>query len=76
MSNNPVVDLNMTSAIQMPKTKSVEGKLWETLRELAETEGRIKLFSTLKSWGVATNDIRNVLFGKTTYQLDGPSIKP
>ena len=39
------------------KTKTVEGRLMETLRCLARTEGNLYLFTTLKSFGLSTNDI-------------------
>ena len=58
----------MVPKSQEPKTKSVEGKLWETLRELADTEGKIKLFNTLKLWGIATNDVRNFLKKQTIHR--------
>ena len=44
---------------QACKQKSVEGKLWRTLRSLADTEANVYLFSTLRSLGLATNDVRN-----------------
>ena len=44
---------------RVPQTKSVEGQLWKTLQKLAETEGVIKLLSTLKLLGLATNDVHS-----------------
>ena len=37
----------------------MEGKLWETLLKLAVTEANVHLFSTLKSLGLATNDVKH-----------------
>ena len=50
------------------KIKSVEGKLWETCRALAGTEGRIHLFNTLKSLGLATNDVKNFVQKQTIHR--------
>ena len=57
--NNLLSNLNTVSSPKTQMTKSVEGKLWETLRSLAVTEGNIRLFHTLKNWGLATNDVSN-----------------
>ena len=45
--------------VMVQKQKSVEGKLRETLLKLAETEAKIHLFSTLKTLGLATNDVKH-----------------
>ena len=58
---------NMVPKSQEPMTKSVEGKLWETMRKLAETEGTLKLLNTLKSWNLATNDISNFVHKQTIH---------
>ena len=58
MSDKNVIDLNEAPS-QVPETKSVEGQLWKTMRKLAETEGVIKLLSTLKILGLATNDVNS-----------------
>ena len=50
------------------KIKSVEGKLWETCRALAGTEGNIYLFSTLKSLGLATNDVKHFVEKQTIHK--------
>ena len=42
---------------QAQKIQTVEGQLWMTYKALAETEGRVHLFSTLRNMGLATNDI-------------------
>ena len=39
--------------------KTVEGRLWTTLKALAAEEGNIRLFNTLMNKGLATNDVRN-----------------
>ena len=42
--------------------------MWKTLKCLAETEGTIHLLSTLKSRGLATNDIRNFVVKQTVHK--------
>ena len=61
-SPNPV-DLNTVPKAQ--SMKSVEGKLWGTLKLLAGTEGNIYLLSTLIKMGLATNDVRHFVFKQT-----------
>ena len=39
--------------------KSVEGRLWLTLKRLAAAESNIRLFHTLIKRGLATNDVQN-----------------
>ena len=41
------------------KTKSVEGRLWGSLKALAVTEGNIFFLTTLKKLGLATKDVRS-----------------
>ena len=41
------------------KIKTVEGRLWESLKELAATEVAIHFLSTLHGLGLATNDVRS-----------------
>ena len=65
--NNMLSSLNTVSDPKTLKTKSVEGKLWETLRSLAVTEGNIRLFHTLKNWGLATNDVTNFVSKQTLH---------
>ena len=43
---------------QAQKIKTVEGKLWETYKALAETEGVVQIISTLKTLGLATNEVK------------------
>ena len=50
------------------KFKNVEGKLWDTFRALAGTEGKIYMFSTLKALGLATNDVRNFVSKQTMHK--------
>ena len=64
-SSRPTVLNTVPMAQNMTK---VEGKLWETLRVLAGTEGNIYLFSTLKSLGLATNDVRNFVQKQTIHK--------
>ena len=52
-----VIDNLDTVPPQAQKTKTVEGRLLETLRKLAVTEGNLYLFTTLKSLGLSTNDV-------------------
>ena len=40
------------------RKKTVEGRLWGTLKALAETEGNIYLLTTLKKVGLSTNDVK------------------
>ena len=49
-------------------TKSVEGRLWETLKLLAGTEANIVLFDTLRKLGLATNDVRHFVFKQTIHK--------
>ena len=50
------------------KHKLVEGKMWKTLKCLAETEGTIHLISSLKSRGLATNDVKNFVVKQTIHK--------
>ena len=50
---------NLNTVPMVLKQKNVEGRLWETLRSLAVTEGNIVLLNTLKSKNLATNDVKN-----------------
>ena len=56
--SDPVtVDYLDTVPAKAHKTKTVEGRLCETLRKLAATEGNLHLFATLKRLGLSTNDV-------------------
>ena len=55
-------------------TKSVEGKLWETLRLLAGTEANMHLFGTLKKLGLATNDVRHFVNKQTIHRKASKNI--
>ena len=68
MSSVDNLNLNSVPEIQTPMTKTVEGRLWVTLRTLADTEGNIKLFNTLKSLGTATNDVRNFVLKQSKHR--------
>ena len=52
-----VIDLNDTVPTQAQSTKTVEGRLDETLKKLAVTEGNLYLLNTLNRMGLSTNDI-------------------
>ena len=49
----------LNTAPLVSSSKTVEGRLWETMKRLAETEGNLHLFSKLKTLGVGTNDVEN-----------------
>lgn len=58
-------DMNMPESIDISTTvsktqkkKSVEGRLWETLKALAVTEGNIYFLSALKKLGLSTKDVK------------------
>ena len=44
-------------------TKTVEGRLMQTLAKLAVTEGNLYLFTRLKSLGLSTNDVTSFVSG-------------
>ena len=52
-------NLNLNAVPKAQKQKSVEGRLWVTLEQLAGTESNIHLFSTLKKLGLSTNDVKH-----------------
>ena len=56
--NNMLSNLNTVSDPKTLKTKSVEGKLWETLRSLAVTEGNIRFPSN--EFLIIINQLLNV----------------
>ena len=58
-----IVQMSMSNDINgsvpmAQRNKTVEGRLWGTLKALAETEGKIYLLSTLNKMGLATNDVK------------------
>ena len=57
-SSKNIVD-NLNSAPMVPRIKTVEGQLWMTLKNLAATEAKVHLFSTLRLMGLGTNDVEN-----------------
>ena len=48
--------------------KTVECRLGLTYKKLAETEGNIFLFKSLKSLGLATNDVHNFIRKQTLHK--------
>ena len=52
---------NLNTVPLVLKQKKVEGRLKETLKSLAGTEGNIVLLNTLKSKNLATHDVRNFI---------------
>jgi len=59
-------DIQMSQSIDVeftvsktPKQRTVEGRLWGTLKALAATEGNILFLSTLKKLGLATKDVKS-----------------
>ena len=65
-------DTNTVPSAQ--STKSVEGRLWETLRLLAGTEANMHLFGTLKKLGLATNDVRHFVYKQTIHRKANKNI--
>ena len=61
---NPVLD----TVPLVQKNENVEGRLWRTLESIAVTEGNVVLLSTLKSRGLATNDIRHFINKQTIHK--------
>lgn len=53
------VDFNDADSNRLQNSKTVECKLKETYKRLAETEANIYVFKTLLSLNLATNDITN-----------------
>ena len=66
------VDLNTVPLAQ--STKSVEGRLWVTLKLLAGTEANIHLFGTLKKIGLATNDVGHFVRKQTIHKKANKSV--
>ena len=57
---------------QAQKKQTVEGQLWRTYRALAETEGSVYLLSTLKTLGLATNEVKSFVVNQTVHKkVDG-----
>ena len=52
-------NINLNTVPKAQKQRSVEGKLWVTLEQLAGAESNIHLFSTLKKLGLSTNDVKH-----------------
>ena len=48
--------------------KTVECRLGQTFKKLAETEGNIYLFKSLKTLGLATNDVHNFIRKQTLHK--------
>ena len=48
------------------KIKTVEGRLWDSLKELAVTEANVHFMVTLHGLGLATNDVKS--FAKKQHQ--------
>ena len=68
-SNSVQIVDNLDSVPAMaPRTKTVEGRLKETLRNLAATEAKLHLFSILKRLGLGTNDIANFVTKQTIHK--------
>ena len=66
MSTN--VDNLDSVPVQAPRTKTVEGRLLETLYKLAVTEGNLHLFSTLRKLGLSTNDVTNFVSKQASHK--------
>ena len=59
-------DIQMSQSIDVeftvsktPKQRTVEGRLWGTLKALAATEGNILFLSTLKKLGLSFSETKN-----------------
>ena len=66
--SSDVDDYCLTNVPKVHNDETVEGRLWSTLKTLAATEGKIYLFHTLKSKGLATNDVRNFSIKQTIHK--------
>ena len=66
MSDIDVID---TVPAMAQTTKTVEGRLMETLKKLAATEGNLYLFNTLKGMGLSTNNVTNFVLKQSTCKL-------
>ena len=62
------VDFTDTVPAKGQSTKTVEGRLMVTLRNLAVTEGNLHLFSTLKKLGLSTNDVTHFVAKQTIHK--------
>ena len=72
--NSSLTDVDLNT-VPMAQSKSVEGRLWVTLKLLAGTEAKIHLFSTLKRLGLATHDVghfvqKQTIHRKASKQID------
>ena len=66
--------VNLNTVPKAQSMKNVEGKLWETLKLLAGTEGNIYLFSTLIKMGLATNDVRHFVYKQTVHRKSNKKV--
>ena len=64
----------LNTAPLVSSSKTVEGRLWETMKRLAETEGNLHLFSKLKTLGVGTNDVENFVIKQSGHKRVHASI--
>ena len=66
--NSSLTDVDLNTVPMAQSTKSVEGRLWVTLKLLAGTEAKIHLFSTLKRLGLATHDVGHFVQKQTIHR--------
>ena len=64
----PVENFNVAEDKPQQNDKSVECRLRKTVVKLAETEANVYIFKTMKSMGIATNDVSNFVKKQTIHK--------
>ena len=68
MSSVSIVDFDDKMHVVASRTKTVEGRLLETLRGIAVTEANLHLLSMLKKLGLSTNDVSSFVEKQTIHK--------